>query len=94
MKHPSAIRSIVSQVCEERLLTILNGVLYSFKRIPVKNIAAKSISRFFAAKLPESHQEIIAQEDRGLIKGRSELKRLYKIDIVSKGRNFIGVAEM
>ena len=28
-------------------------------------------------------------EDRGLIKGRSELSRLYKIDVVGKGRNIM-----
>ena len=86
VKNPSALRSMVSQVREERLLTICNGVLFSFKRVPSKNIAAKSLSRFFAQKLPESQQEMLAQEDRGLIKGKSELSRLYKIDVVGKGR--------
>ena len=45
---------MVSQVKEERLLTLKNGVLYSIKRIPTKNIASKSIGRFFAAKIPDS----------------------------------------
>ncbi len=29
---------------------------------------------------------MIAQDDRGLIKGKSDIARLYKIDIVGKGR--------
>lgn len=65
IKNPSALRSMVSQVKEERLLTLKNGVLYSIKRIPSKNIASKSIGRFFAAKIPDSEQDQISQEDRG-----------------------------
>ena len=80
---------MVSQVREERLLTIRDGCLYSLKRVSAKNIAAKSLSRFFAQKIPESQQEILAAEDRGIIKGKSELARLFKIDVVSKGKSLL-----
>ena len=89
VKNPGALRSIVSQVREERLLTIRDGILYSLKRVSAKNIAAKSISRFFAQKIPESQQEILAAEDRGIIKGKSNLDRLFKIDVVSKGKSLL-----
>ena len=80
---------MVSNVRQERLLTIHDGVLYSFRRVLSQNIAAKSFGRFFAAKLPDSHQENLASDDRGVIKGKSELSRLYKIDVVGKGRAFM-----
>ena len=48
IKNPGALRSMMSQVREERLLTIHQGVLYSLKRVSAQNVAAKSLSRFFA----------------------------------------------
>ena len=41
-------------------MTVLDGSLYVFKRIPVKNSTVKGLSRFFAQKLPENTQEAIA----------------------------------
>ena len=80
---------MVSVVREERLLNVKDGVLYSIKRIPTKNIATKSLGRFFASSIPQNQQDQLAQEDRGLIKSKSELKRLFKIDVVEKGRNIL-----
>ena len=43
--------------------------MFSIKRIASKNIASKQLGRFFAAKVPDSQQEQLSQDDRGQIKG-------------------------
>lgn len=68
VKRPGYLQSIVSHMTEERLLTMHEDALFSIKRIPSTNVASKSLSRFFAAKLPESNQAALSQNDRGLIK--------------------------
>ena len=89
VKNPNALRSMVSMVKEERLLILKDGVLYSVKRIPSQNVATKSFGRFFAAKVPDTEQEQLSSDDRGEIKGCNELNRLFKIDVVGKGRSIM-----
>ena len=69
------------------MLSIRDGALFSLKRINSTNI--NSIGSFFVKKAAKSQQDLLAQEDRGLIKGKNELSRLFKIDIVGKGRSFM-----
>lgn len=70
-------------------MTLKDGVLYSIKRVPSKNIATKSLGRFFSASITTDPQAQLAQEDRGIIKGKNEIARLFKIDVVGKGRNIM-----
>ena len=70
---------------EERLLSVNDDFLYVLKRIPAQNIATKSIGRFFAARIPETQAEQVAQKDKGLVKSCTELARLFKVDVIPRG---------
>ena len=87
---------MVSYPKEERLLTYRDGVLYVLKRIVHESAAKKSIRSFFGkSKSTETPVDQMAQQDRGQIKSRNEISRLFKIDI--KGHSFSrisGVAEL
>ena len=87
---------MVSYPKEERLLTFRDGILYVLKRIVHENQAKKSIRNFFTkSKSSETPVDQMAQQDRGQIKSRNEISRLFKIDI--KGHSFSrisGVAEL
>ena len=89
---------MVSYPKEERLLTFRDGTLYVLKRIVHESATKKSIRSFFGgskSKSSETPVDLMAQQDRGQIKSRNEISRLFKIDI--KGHSFSrisGVAEL
>ena len=76
-------------------MTLRDGFLYVMKRIVVQTAAKRSLRSFFGNKQAESPVDTMAQEDRGMIKSRSEITRLFKIDV--KGHRFSrisGTAEL